>query len=251
MPYTLSPDPCNLTPPPARYYNSDLSIWLSVDPMADKYPSTSPYTYCGNNPIVLKDPNGREIWIVGEDGNKYQYFNGKLYTSDGEVCHVVEGSFEESALNNLDVLRSTKTGGRIIRDLETCEKKITISDAKNRSDKPGKNGFILTGTITWNTNDGIVQTTKGERSDPITNLGHELVHAHDRYVEKISDAILDEQINHSPIGEWRAVYYENRMRKELGLPYRTGYTSKQKQGNTTFSYFTRMLDYFDRPIKCW
>ena len=23
----------------ARYYNSDLSLWLSVDPMADKYPS--------------------------------------------------------------------------------------------------------------------------------------------------------------------------------------------------------------------
>ena len=23
----------------ARYYNSDLSVWLSVDPMADKYPT--------------------------------------------------------------------------------------------------------------------------------------------------------------------------------------------------------------------
>ena len=45
----------------ARHYNSDLSIWLSVDPMADKYPGVSPYTYCGNNPVVLKDPNGREI----------------------------------------------------------------------------------------------------------------------------------------------------------------------------------------------
>ena len=44
--------------PSARYYNSDLSIWLSVDPMADKYPSLSPYTYCSNNPIRLIDPNG-------------------------------------------------------------------------------------------------------------------------------------------------------------------------------------------------
>lgn len=42
----------------ARYYSSDLSIWLSVDPMSDKYPSTSPYAYCRNNPIILVDPNG-------------------------------------------------------------------------------------------------------------------------------------------------------------------------------------------------
>ena len=27
----------------SRYYSSDLSVWLSVDPMSDKYPSLSPY----------------------------------------------------------------------------------------------------------------------------------------------------------------------------------------------------------------
>ena len=42
----------------SRYYSSDLSVWLSVDPMASKYPSTSPYAYCRNNPIVLYDPDG-------------------------------------------------------------------------------------------------------------------------------------------------------------------------------------------------
>lgn len=45
----------------ARYYNSELSIWLSVDPMSDKYPSLSPYVYCANNPVKLVDPNGEEI----------------------------------------------------------------------------------------------------------------------------------------------------------------------------------------------
>ncbi|MGD8782613.1 MAG: RHS repeat-associated core domain-containing protein [Ignavibacteria bacterium] len=29
----------------ARYYDSKLGIWLSVDPMADKYPGWSPYKY--------------------------------------------------------------------------------------------------------------------------------------------------------------------------------------------------------------
>ena len=44
----------------SRYYSSDLSIWLSVDPMSAKYPQESPYVFCGNNPIIFKDPNGRE-----------------------------------------------------------------------------------------------------------------------------------------------------------------------------------------------
>ncbi len=44
----------------ARYYSSDLSIWLSVDPMSDKYPSLSPYVYCADNPVKLVDPNGEE-----------------------------------------------------------------------------------------------------------------------------------------------------------------------------------------------
>ncbi len=50
----------------ARYYSSDLSIWLSVDPQAAKYPSLSPYTYCANNPVKLVDPNGEEVYIKGE-----------------------------------------------------------------------------------------------------------------------------------------------------------------------------------------
>ena len=50
----------------ARYYSSDLSIWLSVDPMSDKYPSLSPYVYCADNPVKLVDPNG-EDWYIPEN----------------------------------------------------------------------------------------------------------------------------------------------------------------------------------------
>jgi RHS repeat-associated protein len=45
----------------SRYYSSDLSIWLSVDPMSDKYASLSPYVYCADNPVRCVDPNGEEI----------------------------------------------------------------------------------------------------------------------------------------------------------------------------------------------
>ena len=30
----------------ARYYASVIALWLSVDPLADKYPNISPYAYC-------------------------------------------------------------------------------------------------------------------------------------------------------------------------------------------------------------
>ncbi len=55
----------------ARYYSSSLSIWLSVDPMSDKYPGVSPYTYCWNNPVRLVDLDGREV-----SDDPYLIFNG-------------------------------------------------------------------------------------------------------------------------------------------------------------------------------
>ena len=46
----------------ARYYNPTLlTSWNAVDPMADKYPSLSPYNYCAWNPVKLVDPDGMEI----------------------------------------------------------------------------------------------------------------------------------------------------------------------------------------------
>ena len=65
----------NLTYFGARYYTSDLSIWLSVDPMAAKYPSLSPYVYCADNPVKLVDPNGEEF-------NPIISIEGKLLGTD-------------------------------------------------------------------------------------------------------------------------------------------------------------------------
>ena len=88
VPYTFSAkekdSETNLSYFGARYYTSDLSIWLSVDPMSAKYPSLSPYVYCANNPIKLVDPNGEEnlpalLWARNNLSNKgigfARYFN--------------------------------------------------------------------------------------------------------------------------------------------------------------------------------
>jgi RHS repeat-associated protein len=61
----------------ARYYYDHLSIFLSTDPMSDKYPHLSSYAYCANNPVMLIDPDGREC---GDFVNE----NGKIIGSDGK-----------------------------------------------------------------------------------------------------------------------------------------------------------------------
>ena len=81
----------------SRYYSSDLSVWLSVDPMSDKYPSLSPYTYCADNPVKLVDPNGESISEFDENGsylrtikdNRWHNFwhgrTGRIVDGDGKV----------------------------------------------------------------------------------------------------------------------------------------------------------------------
>ncbi|WP_304344205.1 RHS repeat domain-containing protein [Chryseobacterium koreense] len=44
----------------ARYYDPRTSIWLSVDPLAEKFSGWSPYNYAFQNPVKFVDPDGRE-----------------------------------------------------------------------------------------------------------------------------------------------------------------------------------------------
>ena len=39
--------------------------WLSVDPLADKYPNISPYAYAAWNPVKYIDPDGRDVTLAG------------------------------------------------------------------------------------------------------------------------------------------------------------------------------------------
>ena len=67
----------------ARYMDHELmTMWLSVDPMADKYPSISPYAYCAWNPVRLVDPDGNEA-MTNDD-----WYKSTIKNSNGEysVC---------------------------------------------------------------------------------------------------------------------------------------------------------------------
>ena len=60
----------------ARYMNPVTSLWYGVDPLAEKYLKTGAYVYCGGNPIVLKDPDGRG-WIQTKKGI---YYNPSIHS---------------------------------------------------------------------------------------------------------------------------------------------------------------------------
>lgn len=44
-----------------RYYDAEVGRFLTVDPLATKYPSFSPYNYTVNNPLKNIDPDGRDV----------------------------------------------------------------------------------------------------------------------------------------------------------------------------------------------
>ena len=78
----------------ARYIDHELmTMWLSVDPMADKFPSISPYAYCAWNPIKLVDPDGREI-------DDYFSYDGKYLGRDNASTNNVR-IIDEKVWNSL------------------------------------------------------------------------------------------------------------------------------------------------------
>ena len=59
----------------ARHREPSSGIWYGVDALFEKYPSCSPYAYCGGNPVKFMDPNGMN-WVKREvDGVTEIYYD--------------------------------------------------------------------------------------------------------------------------------------------------------------------------------
>ena len=86
----------------SRYYSSDLSIWLSVDPMSDKYASLSPYVYCADNPVKLVDPDGLYPKSILSYNPSLGLHGGyKLKQSAAHLLSLVSGVSQELIANTV------------------------------------------------------------------------------------------------------------------------------------------------------
>ncbi len=66
---------------PAKSGYSTIGRWLQVDPLADKYPGWSPYSYASNNPIIYYDDNGDSTRM---DQNKQYVVDPVVVTAQRE-----------------------------------------------------------------------------------------------------------------------------------------------------------------------
>ena len=114
----------------SRYYNSDLSIWLSVDPMSDKYASLSPYTYCADNPVKLVDPNGEDVVILNapQGAGGYGHMAAVIQDEEGNWYYMTMGAAEDGNLSQ--VLSSGVGGGMTLESCGTKDMEEAIEFAK-------------------------------------------------------------------------------------------------------------------------
>ena len=107
----------------ARHYDAVLGRWLVVDPLAEKYYSSSPFVYCNNNPIKYVDPNG-------------MFYDGYTMDENGYMERV-----NDEGENEYDVIYSkSKYSSETIKDYDTSGNKTGIKISKGVIDnKAGQN----------------------------------------------------------------------------------------------------------------
>ena len=178
----------------ARYMDHELmTMWLSVDPMADKYPSISPYAYCAWNPVKLVDPDGRDVWEVdknghvknvgSEGGDKTQtikYANGQTATFSGEYYKSILIDLNVGAEKEAKLSDGTKT--TLSKSEESAERKtamgyLFLSLADNTdvewSIQKYKGGKYTISTLHLDQKSASPQTLGKKMSDLIT-----IIHSH-------------------------------------------------------------------------
>ena len=89
----------------ARYYDPRLGLWMSTDPMQEKYPMSTTYCFVNNNPIKEIDPDGCDGYVI-INGNKititanvYLYGAGATKSVAEQMQKDVNGKWSSSTFS--------------------------------------------------------------------------------------------------------------------------------------------------------
>lgn len=132
----------------ARYMDHELiTMWLSVDPMADKYPEISPYAYCAWNPVKLVDPDGMEINPV------YDLSGIFLGTDDmglqGDPIIMDKSKFKQG-MSHSDAMKSEASFSELVAFCNSDGFSDFLEHSNSLSSRPDWNGFLtLTEANDW------------------------------------------------------------------------------------------------------
>lgn len=151
----------------ARYYDPRSSVWLSVDPMMEKYPGWSVYNFCIGNPIILVDTKGEDLIIWYKSNKKLVSFafngqNGSAAPNDKFVQSVI------TAYN----YNTTRGGGNRMKEAATNHS--VMIDVVEHFESRGAPESIRN-LVFWNPYGGLL-TDEGDILSPATIFEHEIDH---------------------------------------------------------------------------
>ena len=76
----------------ARHFTTSIPRWTTIDPMAEKYYSISPYAYCAGNPMNSIDPDGRDWEITIDHDNQQIVLSMNILANSSSVSSAIRGA---------------------------------------------------------------------------------------------------------------------------------------------------------------
>jgi RHS repeat-associated protein len=122
----------------ARMYDRQIGRWSAIDPLADKMPSYSPYSFSFNNPIRFIDPDGREPFDVRPNAQALVAIKNGLSASDAQHVKLdSKGMIDKQAINSI----SSESGNfnalkQLVNDTKVYD--IQVTDKFTSKDENGK-----------------------------------------------------------------------------------------------------------------